>query len=117
MTVLSANGGGGSPFTLILMYVALFGILWFFMIRPQRKRQKEVREMQDNIKVSNWVVTSAGMYGKVVDIVNNICIVEFGTNKSIRIPVERAQIAGIGEPNLSIQREEEPAIEEKKDKE
>ena len=46
-------------------------------------------------------MTTGGMYGKVVDSVNNILLVEFGTNKSVIIPVEKDQIARVKEPDLT----------------
>ena len=52
------------------------------MIRPHRKRQKETEAMQSNVKIGDWVLLNSGMYGKVVNIVNECLIVEFGTNKS-----------------------------------
>ena len=50
--------------------------------------------MQNSISIGNWVLLSNGMYGKVVNIVNDCLMVEFGTNKSVIIPVRRDQIPG-----------------------
>ena len=98
---------------IIVYFVFLFGIMWFIMVRPQKKREKAMMEMQASIKVGDMVMTNSGMYGKVVDIVNDLFIIEFGLNKGIRIPVEKASISGIKEPNLSIAKEvEEPEVKE-----
>lgn len=97
----------GSPIGAILYLAFLFGIMYFILIRPQNKRRKEMESMQAAIKVGDTVVTNAGMYGKVVDIVNNLFIIEFGLNKGIRIPVEKTSVSGVKEPNLSIAKEVE----------
>lgn len=71
----SAQGGGMS---MILMMVALFAIMYFFMIRPQQKRQKEIRNFQNSITEGTKVVTGGGVYGTVrrVNIENNSVEVE-----------------------------------------
>ena len=92
---------------IVAYFVFLFGIMWFIMIRPQRKREKAMQEMQQAIKVGDMVLTNSGMYGKVVDIVNNLFILEFGLNKGIRIPVEKSAITSVKEPNLSTAKEVE----------
>lgn len=101
LTTPPADPAGFSPLVMILMYGGLFAIMWFVLIRPQKKRQKAISEMQNNIKIGNSIMTSGGMYGKVVDSVNSILMVEFGTNKSVIIPVEKEQIVAVKEPNLS----------------
>lgn len=58
----SAQGGGMS---MILMMVALFAIMYFFMIRPQQKKQKEIRNFQNSLTEGTKVVTGGGVYGTV----------------------------------------------------
>ncbi len=101
----------GSPVGMILYFAFLFGIMWFIMIRPQNKRRKEALAMQEAIKVGDMVVTNAGMYGKIVDVVNDLFIIEFGLNKGIRIPVEKAAVTSVKTPNMSTAKEVE-VIEE-----
>ncbi len=96
-----------SGFGIIIYFAFLFGVMWFIMVRPQRKREKAMQEMQSSIKVGDMVVTNAGMYGRVIDMVNNLFIIEFGLNKGIRIPVEKASVTGVKEPNLSVAKEVE----------
>ncbi len=90
---------------IIIYFAALFGIMWFIMVRPQRKREKAMVEMQQSIKVGDMVLTNAGMYGKVVDIVNDLFVLEFGLNKGISIPVEKRMITAVKTPNLSTVKE------------
>ena len=55
-------------FLTILMWVVIFGVLWFFLIRPQRKQQKEHDEMLNNLKVGDRIVTIGGLKAKIVKI-------------------------------------------------
>ncbi len=95
------GGAGLGTIGMILYIVGLIALFWFLAIRPQRKREKELKVMQDGIKVGDWVMTSSGFYGKVVDVTEQVVMVEFGTNKSVNIPVRKSEIMGNKEPNLT----------------
>ena len=116
-TVLGFAGTGGAGLLITVGYmVVFFGIMWFLIIRPQKKKEKEVAQMQDSIKVGDQVLLQSGIYGKVVDIVNDLFIIELGLNKSVRIPVKKMAVAGVQAPNLAIgkkaeQLEEDPNVE------
>jgi len=86
---------------MVLYILALIGLFYFFAIRPQKKKEKELTAMQNSIKLGDWVMTSSGFYGKVVDIADEVFVVEFGTNKGVRIPIRKSEIIGNKEPNLS----------------
>ena len=91
-----------NPIIMVLVYcLVIFGILYFFSIRPQKKRDAEAETMRSNIKVGDSVLLNNGMYGVVSDITAECFIIEFGTNKTIRIPVIKQQVALVKEPNLS----------------
>lgn len=98
---------GGSMLVIILVYGGFFAFMYFVLFRPQRKKQKAVQTMQSSIKVGDSIVTNGGFYGVVVDVVNDVVMVEFGTNKSVRVPVQKAAISSIAEPNLTIVHEDE----------
>lgn len=61
--LLQAQGGGSMSF--LIMMVAIFAIMWFFMIRPQQKKQKEIRKFQNSLQEGSKVVTGGGVYGTV----------------------------------------------------
>ncbi|WP_408870376.1 preprotein translocase subunit YajC [Blattabacterium cuenoti] len=65
----------------ILMFVLIFIIFYFFMIRPQIKRQKLEKKFQENLKIGNFIVTNSGIHGKIIDITNYFCILEIITGK------------------------------------
>ena len=59
------SGSGQSGLPMLIMMVAIFAIMWFFMIRPQQKKQKKIREFQNALKEGDKVVTGGGVYGTV----------------------------------------------------
>ncbi len=86
--------------TLILIYAA-FGVGFYFLaIRPQKKRQKEAKEMLESLSIGDDVLTSSGYYGKITDMNEEVCVVEFGTNKGVRIPVRKSEIVRKESPKL-----------------
>ena len=86
---------------MIIYVVALIAIFYFLAIRPSRKRDKELKEMQASIKIGDDVMTSSGFYGKVVEMNDQVITVEFGTNRGVRIPVKKSEIIGNKAPNVS----------------
>lgn len=84
--VLQAAAGGSSMSFLIMM-VAIFAIMWFFMIRPQQKKQKEIRKFQNALAEGTKVVTGGGVYGTVkrVDLEANTVDVEIARGVVITV--------------------------------
>ncbi len=78
---------GGSGMSMILMMVAIFAIMYFFMIRPQQKRQKEIQKFQNSLTEGAQVVTGGGIYGTVrkIDLVANIVEVEIARGVIVRV--------------------------------
>lgn len=104
-----------NPMMMIVLYcVVIFGALYFFSIKPQKKREKAAEQMRNQIKPGDSVLLNNGMYGRIVDVTAECFIIEFGTNKGIRIPVIKQEIAGVREPNLTNKVEE--VVEEKPEK-
>lgn len=85
--VLQAAAGGSSMSFLIIMMVAIFAIMWFFMIRPQQKKQKEIRKFQNSLAEGTKVVTGGGVYGTVkrVDLQANTVDVEIARGVVITV--------------------------------
>ncbi|MBK6978267.1 MAG: preprotein translocase subunit YajC [Cytophagaceae bacterium] len=59
---------GGSNTSFLIMMVGMFVIMYFFMIRPQQKKQKDQQKMVDSLKAGDEVVTAGGLHGKVVSV-------------------------------------------------
>jgi len=89
--------GGGLG--IILMYVVIIGVMWFFMMRPQKKEQKRLQLMLSQMEVGDTVLTTSGFYGVIIDISENDVIVEFGNNKNCRIPMQKAAITQVEKPD------------------
>ncbi len=83
---------GGSLMQIALMYVVIGLVFYFIVFRPQKKRQNEAKELIESLQVGDEVVTTSGYYGKITDIGTEVCVVEFGTNKGVRIPVKKSEI-------------------------
>lgn len=79
----SGAAGGGMSF--IIMMVVLFGLMYFMMIRPQMKRQKEHRSMLSALAKGDEVVTNGGMAGRVVEMGDSFVTVEIAANVSIKV--------------------------------
>jgi len=106
--------GGLNPIVLILLYcVVIFGVMYFFSVRPQKKKTAAMEEMRKSISVDDSVLLANGMYGKIVDVTAECYIVEFGTNRGVRIPVLKQEVYAKREPNLT-NKVEEIAVPERK---
>ncbi len=79
----AASGtGAGSPYGSIILMVALVGVMYFMMIRPQRKRQKEEQEMRSSIEIGDEIITIGGIIGKVVKIREEDIVIETGSDRT-----------------------------------
>ncbi len=84
--------------TMVIIYVLLFGGMYFFLMRPQRKEQKKVAAMIASLELGDCVLTTSGFYGIVIDISDDTVIVEFGNNKNCRIPMDKSAISRVEKP-------------------
>jgi preprotein translocase subunit YajC len=66
----------GEQFSGIIMMVVLFALMYFMMIRPQKKKDKEVKAMRDNLTIGDEVITIGGIHGKVVKVNDEIIVLE-----------------------------------------
>lgn len=89
------GGGTGSLITMLVMYAAIFGIFWFFAIRPQGKQKKEHDAMLTTLEVGDSILTTSGFYGVVINISDEVVVVEFGNDKHCRIPMKKENIVEI----------------------
>lgn len=75
-----------------VMLLLIFVIMWFFMIRPQRKQQKELQKFRDALKKGDKVVTIGGIYGTVVELKDKSVLIE--VDKDVKIRVDRNALQG-----------------------
>ncbi len=88
---------------MIIWIVALVAIMYFLMVRPQRREQKRVNAMLQDMAIGDSIVTSGGFYGIVIDMTEEDVIVEFGNNKNCRIPMKKSAIAEVEKPESAIE--------------
>lgn len=92
----AAGGVAGAGMIGMILYIAVFAaIIYFMMIRPQKKEQKKMAAMLSTLEIGDCVLTSSGFYGIIIDITDDTVIVEFGNNKNCRIPMQKSSIAQI----------------------
>lgn len=88
----------GTTGTMILYIVFMVLIFYFFMIRPSKKEQKKMNDMISAVEIGDVVLTKAGFYGVIIDITEEDVIVEFGSNKNCRIPMQKSAIIQVEKP-------------------
>ena len=96
MFLAQASASGTGAIASMLIPLVIFFVLMYFMImRPQKKEQKRVQAMINEMEVGDTVLTTSGFYGVLIDISDEDVIVEFGNNKNCRIPMRKAAIAEV----------------------
>ena len=87
---------GVKDILMIVGYIVVFIALMYFMaIRPQKKEQKKQQELLNSMETGDCVLTTSGFYGVIIDITDDTVIVEFGSNKNCRIPMQKSAIVQI----------------------
>lgn len=85
MVFLNAQGGG--MMSTVIMFVAIIAIMYFMMIRPQRKQQKKIENFRNGLQPGQEVVTNGGIYGKIKSIENGIVMLEVAHNVVVRVDI------------------------------
>ena len=80
-----AEGQEGNPLMSFLPLLLIIVVFYFFMIRPQVKRQKETRKFRENLKKGDKVVTTGGIYGKIVELKETTIILEIAKDVHIKV--------------------------------
>lgn len=86
---------------IIIYVVALIAMMYFLAIRPQKKQQKEQQQLMDSMEKGDFVLTTSGFYGVIIDITEDDVIVEFGNNKNCRISMQKKAIAQVEKASAS----------------
>ena len=81
---------------IIVIYVVALGLMMYFLaIKPQKKQQKAQQQLMDSIEIGDYVLTTSGFYGVIMDITDDDVIVEFGNNKNCHISMQKKAIAQV----------------------
>ena len=85
LTILQAAPQQGGSASFILMMVAIFAVMWFFMIRPQRKQQKELEKFRNELKKGDKVVTIGGIFGIIAEINERDVLIKVDGETKLRV--------------------------------
>ena len=103
-TGTEASSWGGMIIPII--YIAIIGLVFYFVIfRPQKKQQKQMDAMISALEIGDSVLTTSGFYGVVIDVMDEVVIVEFGSNKNCRIPMKKTAITEVEKPGAAENKE------------
>ena len=114
-TAGTAGGGatGGGLFGPMVPIIIMLAIMWFLLIRPQQKKQKEHREMINNLKKGDMIITTGGLYGRITGMTESTLTVEIADK--VRVKVGRGHISGLAQaPKPTPPQVKEKAESEKK---
>jgi preprotein translocase subunit YajC len=90
LVLLQAPAGAANPLTSLLPLVLIIVVFYFFMIRPQVKRQKELKNYRNSLQKNDKVITTGGIYGKITDVKEQTVTIEIAEN--IRIKVDKSAV-------------------------
>ena len=85
--------GGPGPMMTLIPFILIFVIMYFMVIRPQQKKSKEHQDLLNKLKKNDEVMTSGGIYGKVVALTDDVVTLEVASN--VRLRVHRPQISAV----------------------
>jgi preprotein translocase subunit YajC len=109
--MIGASGGGSSFFLLLII---AFGVLWFVLIRPQKRRQVEQQQMLNQLNVGDEVVTAGGIYGEITAVDDDDVMVRIAPQ--LEVKVARRAIGGVVRPEPEEEAEpqtgSQPEVEE-----
>ncbi len=89
-----AKGAGGfGDWSFIIMMVVIFAIFYFLMIRPQQKKQKELKALLDNLAYGDLVITTGGIHGKITGLADAVVTLEIADK--VRIKISRSAIGAV----------------------
>jgi preprotein translocase subunit YajC len=80
-----AEGSKQNPYQPLIMIALIIVVFYFFMIRPQVKRQKEMKNFRDSLAKGDKIITTGGIYGKITAINENVITIDVGNNVTIKV--------------------------------
>ncbi len=101
------QAGGGDMLVQFVPLILMLGIFWFLLIRPQQKRAKEHKSMLENLKKGDYIITSGGMIGRILELESDVVLLECGESK---LRISRGAIGGL----YNASSKTPPPVEEKK---
>ncbi|MBR4776422.1 MAG: preprotein translocase subunit YajC [Lachnospiraceae bacterium] len=104
LTATGTEQGGWSSMIIPIAYLVIIGLVFYFvLLRPQKKQQKQLDAMISALEIGDSVLTTSGFYGVVIDVMDEVVIVEFGSNKNCRIPMKKTAITEVEKPSAAAE--------------
>ena len=103
----AAQGGAGDMISMLLMMAVMVAVFYFMLIRPQRKKDKAVKNMLDNLKVGDRIWTIGGFYGTVAGIRDDTVTLTMGSLQNT-VVIKRSAVGGV--ENVAVENEAAPEI-------
>lgn len=87
ITLMASTQGQGqaNPWSSLIPLLLIMVVFYFFLIRPQMKRQKELKNFRDSLKKGDHIITAGGIYGKINNISDNVITIDAGNNVLLKI--------------------------------
>ena len=103
----ATTGGAGDMISMLLMMAVMVAIFYFLLIRPQRKKDKAVKNMLDNLKVGDKIWTIGGFYGTVAGIKDDTVTLTMGSLQNT-VVIKRTAVGGV--ENVAVENDAAPEI-------
>jgi len=85
VVLMSAPQQGQSPWSSLVPLILIMVVFYFFLIRPQMKRQKELKNFRESLKKGDRIITAGGIYGKINNITDNVITIDAGNNVLLKV--------------------------------
>ncbi len=108
MSAGTENEGNGGSITMIIMIVAMFALMYFTTIRPQKKQQQKEQEIRESTQIGDEITTIGGICGKVVAVKDDTIVIETGSDR-VKIKFKKYAIQTNHTANEKIQAERDAA--------
>ena len=89
------SGAEANPIALFFPFILVFGIMYFFIWRPQQKHRKELQATVENLKKGDSIVTIGGIIGTVTSIQKDYVVIKVGENDQTKMEVLKSAISGL----------------------
>ncbi len=109
----AAQGMAGSQWSFWVMMILIFVVFYFFMIRPQTKKQKELQKQRDAMKKGDKVVTAGGIYGEIKEVQENAFIITIAKDVTIKVSKDSVFAEATEAPKEETKKKELPTKDEK----
>ncbi|MBI3313829.1 MAG: preprotein translocase subunit YajC [Candidatus Omnitrophica bacterium] len=93
--MVAAPGADANPILSFFPLILMIGVMYFLLIRPQQKRQKDLQKLVENLKKGDRVVTSGGVIGTLTSIQNDYVVIKVGENENTKMEVLKSAVVGL----------------------